>query len=99
MSIQSQIIASTRRSGNTTWILKAAIDNPNCIIVCRDANQANYQAKLYNKMILNQPWYKKLWWKIVGREEPVFASVSDTDAFRYASREMRAVIFDNSAIK
>jgi hypothetical protein len=99
MSIQSQIIASTRRSGNTTWILKGAINNPNCIIVCLSEQYAKQLSLVYRKMLYDQPWYKKLWWKIVGREAPVFTSLSNCSTIRDSRGKRMPIIFDNSAIK
>jgi hypothetical protein len=87
-----EIVQSTRRTGNTTWILTAAITQPNCIIVARNDQHANELKKAYNELILKQPWYRKLKWAILGRIEPKFMTLNNKSAL--AGYKI-PVIFDN----
>lgn len=84
---------SCRQTGSTTWILKSAIKRPNCIIVSRNMETALHLDYAYSKLLNEQPWYKKLRWKICGRKNPKFVSID------YNFRANRLpVIFDNSAL-
>jgi hypothetical protein len=87
-----EIVLRTRRTGNTTWLLKSAIENPDCIIVSRTMRQAKELEKRYNSLLQTSSWYKKLWWKIVKRKKPKFVSLD----FRFEGLKT-PVIFDNSS--
>lgn len=85
------IADATKRQGQTTWILKAAIAQPNCAIVSKTTQQARYLKKEYERLISKSSWHKKLYWKMFGRKQPLFLTV---DCAFYGTR--RPVIFDNS---
>ena len=93
MTSLQEIIRKTRASGNTTWILKSAIQNPNCIIVARNSQQAKCLEQAYKRLLLKNAWYKKLWWKLVGRKSPKFVSLD----FKFENHRL-PVIFDNGAL-
>lgn len=88
-----EIVYSTRQTGNTTWILKAAIKNPECVIVSKNMQQAKFLEREYYKLLLNAWWGQKLWWKLFGRKHPKFLCLNSE--FRGFSLP---VIFDNGAL-
>lgn len=88
-----EIIRTTRRTGNTTWILHSAIKRPNCIIVARDIGNAKLLEQAYNCLLSKSAWYKKLCWKLFGRKNPKFVSID----FKFESDSM-PVIFDNGSL-
>lgn len=89
-----EIVIKARQTGSTTWILKAAINNPNCIIVTGDIFTAKELKDHYFKLINKQNWLKRLWRKIFNRKHPVFCSV-DYNRFDNADKP---IIFDNSSL-
>jgi len=86
----TEIVYSTRRTGNTTWILKAAIRNPECIIVSKNMMQVQYLADEYHRLLSKSIWYKKLYWKWFGRKHPRFMTINS----RFEGMNL-PVIFDN----
>lgn len=89
-------IATIRGSGTTTWILKAAIKSPRCIIISRDEHTSINLRLMYFRLLSEEHWLKKLYWKIFGREEPLFRSLnSSLGSFQGLKRP---IIFDNSAL-
>jgi len=89
----TEIVHRTRNTGNTTWILKAAIKQPNCIIVSKSKRDAEYLEWKYFQILSKSAWYKKLWWKWFGRKHPKFLSLYND--FRGLGLP---VIFDNGAL-
>lgn len=89
------IVNSTRRLGNSTWILRAAIDQPNIIIVAKNEQHANELKKTYYWLCDQEPWYVKLKWRFFGRPEPRFMSVNSRTGF--AGYKI-PVIFDNGTL-
>lgn len=88
-------IAAIRGSGTTTWILKAAIKSPRCIIVSKDEYTSEKLNIMYRCLILKEGLLKRLYWEVVGREYPIFISLdSSLEGFRGLNRP---IIFDNSA--
>lgn len=87
-----EIVLRTRKTGNTTWLLKSAIENPDCIIVSRSMQEAKELEKRYNSLLQTSSWYKKLWWLMVKRKNPKFVSLD----FRFEGYNT-PVIFDNSS--
>lgn len=85
-----EIVRTTRRTGNTTWILQSAIKTPNCIIVSKDMQQAKFLEQTYKILLSKSVWYKRLWWKLFGRENPKFVTLG----FRFEGRN-KPIIFDN----
>lgn len=93
MNNLQEIVYQTRRTGSTTWILKAAIKNPECVIVSKNMQQAKQLEHQYRKMLLNVWWGQKLWWKLFGQKHPNFLSLSsEFRGFRLP------IIFDNGAL-
>lgn len=86
-----EIVEISRRSGNTTWILKSAIENPNCIIVAYNKSYAKDLEREYNRLLKKSIWYKRIIWYFQKRRKPLF--VSDNFDFRGYNLP---VIFDNS---
>jgi len=93
MSNVQNIVIQTRRFGSTTWILKSAIKNPKCVIVCKDMHHAMMLEQMYHKMLLNEWWGKKLWWKLFPKDNPKFLGLSSN----FIGLGL-PIIFDNSAL-
>ena len=87
------IVFHTRKTGNTTWILKSAIKYPNCVIVAHSMQYAQELEKQYFNMLAESPWHRKLYWKIFGRKHPKFTSINS----RFEGTKL-PVIFDNSVL-
>ena len=79
-----EIVRCTRNQGSTTWILKAATRDPDCVIVCSDTRQMLYLINMYERLL---PWWKKMG-KI---QYPKFKTVDEE--FRGLDSP---VVFDNS---
>ena len=52
-----EIVQDTRNNDNTTWLLRAARRDPNCVIVVADHQQRQHLCNTYYSML---PWYRKL---------------------------------------
>ncbi|GEM58405.1 hypothetical protein B0A78_03390 [Flavobacterium columnare NBRC 100251 = ATCC 23463] len=93
MQIINEIILKTRGTGNTSWILQSAIENPECVIVSKNISESVYLKKAYRYLLSKSPWYRKIWWKCIGRKHPLFVSI-------YANFDncKCPVIFDNGAL-
>lgn len=97
------ISATHRRSGYTTMMLKAAMHEPNCVIVSRDMATARWVEtrydQLYNEVFHPKSIYKKILVKVLlyigilskSTEKPKFMSL-DSRLEGYNS----TVFFDNS---
>jgi len=92
-----EIVNDHRGTGNTTYILKAAIHNPKVIIICRNSETSNYLKDEYKDMLKNSNWLLKLKWKIFGRSEPFFVSAQSSQV-RRLSMFRRPIVFDNSSL-
>lgn len=80
-----------RNTGNTSWILKAALNNPECIIVVGTTGELHALISGYEKLINNSPWYKKIYWKLTKRSYPTFTTVDNV-----IPGGKLPLIFDNS---
>ena len=80
-----------RCTGNTSWILKAALNNPECIIVVGNSAALRELSSEYEKLINNSPWYKKIYWKLTKRSYPKFTTVDNV-----IPGAKLPLIFDNS---
>lgn len=80
-----------RNTGNTSWILKAALNNPECIIVVGTNSELSLLVSEYKKLINNSPWYKKIYWKLTKRSYPTFTTVDNV-----IPGGKLPLIFDNS---
>lgn len=72
-----EIVYSTRRTGNTSWILNAAIKSPNCIIVSRNMQQSKDLKRNYDKLLLKLWWGEKLWRKFLNKGYPKFYTLNN----------------------
>ncbi len=88
-----EIAERYRQNGNTTWIIKSAIENPECIVLAYNAENAKSIKERYFQMLEQSHWLKKLKWKVFGRKHPEFLS-KNTDLNGYNL----PIIFDNSAL-
>ena len=87
------IIEQHRQNGNTTWLAKAAIENPKCIILAHDDNCAKEIEDKYYDLLDEASFLKRLKWKIFGREHPKFLSKNaKLDEYNLP------IILDNSAV-
>lgn len=87
------IVVSNRQKGNTTWILKSAMKNPNCIIVTSNKTNSYELKSMYFAFLKAQPLYKKIIRRLIGKKNPIFKSIDD-DLRGYNL----PIIFDNSAL-
>ncbi len=107
MTIQDTIW-NYRRKFSTTFILKAAINNPNVIIVFRNKEEAKREEAHYYHLIsklnfINKVKFKKINWKFFKNPiiytffktpiKPLFISISELEKIRGCDK---ALIFDNS---
>lgn len=93
MNSVENIVHQTRGTGNTTWLLKAAINDPDCIIIARNGENKNDLYDHYHWLLGKERWYRRLWWRVFGRKHPEFRTL------RYSFNGVREpVIFDNSSL-
>lgn len=72
-----EIVYKTRRTGNSTWILKAAIKQPKCVIVSKNMEGTERLKKEYFKLLSNKKWYQKIYDKWFGdKTVPLFLSIN-----------------------
>lgn len=74
-------------------MLRAAVNDPKVIIVAANERQVEILERSYHKLISEQPWYKRLWWKIIKRRSPVFVSIGN--ARKLTDGMMEPVMCDN----
>lgn len=97
MNKQDKIIdicEHNRQCGSTTWILKAAVNNPNCIIIGYNDEYCEELKLKYFDLLRKENFFKRLKWKIFGRKHPKFLSVNKKNIRGYRL----PIIFDNSAL-
>ena len=89
------LVLENRGAGNTTWILRAAIWNPACVIVTRDLKSLNVVEEKYDMLLHNLKWYHRLLRKFMGinKIRPTFKTVDSN-----LRGIQLPVIFDNSAL-
>ena len=87
-----EIIITTRRSGNTSWILNSVYDRPECIVVSKNMQQAKCMQKKYNDLLDKKSWLTRLKWRLFGRKKPKFVPLS----YNFDVDDV-PVIFDNGA--
>lgn len=89
-----KIISYSRRSGSTTYLIKAALRDPNVIIVCASARHASQLSDLFRIYINKMPRIKRwFWYKRNKGIMPIF-----TSSFASIAGAHRPVVFDNYAI-
>ena len=69
------ILRSTRQRGSTTYLLDAAINNPNVTIIVANHSQAKQLEEQYKKRLEELSWWKKALRKISKAGEPNFISM------------------------
>ena len=89
-----EIVNRNNHVGSTTWIIRAAVETPDCIIVSKDSLSAKELERQYFEMIKKSPWYRKLRWILFGRNHPKFLTVNS----RFEGLRL-PIIFDNSALQ
>ena len=95
------ILSNCRASGNTTWILKSAINNPNCIIVTKSLQHKEDLQYAYNRLLYKETWYKKLFRKFKKHSVPKIVTVDDFVNKSPMYRDIKnriPIIFDNWTI-
>jgi hypothetical protein len=96
MKILKDIVDCYRNSGNTTWILKSAIENPNVIIVFPYRNSAKMAQQEYYRLLKEHKETKILPFRIKKQEtHPIFAILTEVEQY-IGIRPRRSIIFDNS---
>jgi len=81
------ILEQHRQCGSTTWLVNAAIDNPNCIILCHDRNNVNEIKDKYFSLLKERGISRR-------RKHPIFAS-KNADLTKYGKLP---IILDNGAV-
>lgn len=89
----SDLLLSKRRCGHTEYMLRAAINDPKVTIVCGNERQVEMLEKRYQKLLDQQPWYKRLWWRWTERRWPEFVSIGQ--AHRTTNGICEPLMFDN----
>jgi hypothetical protein len=90
----SEIVEKTRLTGNTSWILRSAIDNYKCAIVYGETKeQAELMRRMYFSEIDKTYKQKTINQKLKNRSYPLFMNVNED-----FSDIKVPVIFDNSCI-
>ena len=87
-----EIVYKTIATGNTTWILKAAIKQPNFVIISKNMQQAKNLERNYFYLLSKCVWYQKLYWKWFGRKHPKFMTIDS----RFEGLGL-PIIFDNGS--
>jgi hypothetical protein len=91
-----EFLLTKRRCGHTDYMLRAALHDPKVTIVASSHNNADELARRYRNLVIDQPWYIRLWWKWTDRREPNFVSIY-TARIRMGGI-CEPVMFDNSTL-
>jgi hypothetical protein len=77
-SLKINVTMQTRRRGNSTYLLKAAIDNPDCCIISGSLAASDALKKRYKQLLEELPVYKKFFRWLTGKNKkmPSFESVT-----------------------
>jgi len=90
------MLRGSRQRGSTTYLLDAAIKNPNVTIVVANSNQAKMLEQQYKKMLEDLSWWKKILRKIEAKNEyPHFVSLRN---YRELDHSKRPVVIDLHAV-
>ncbi len=87
------MILQRRRTGYTTWVLRAAILDPKCVILSCNQDSSRDLERRYNRLIKEYGWFRRLWWKITFRGRPQFISFQDPERLKGSKH---TIIPDNS---
>ena len=55
--------------------MKAAIKQPNCVIVTKSNKDMDFLKREYYKLLSNSTIFKKFYWKLFGRKHPKFMTI------------------------
>lgn len=97
----NEIAIKSRRSGNTTYLLKACLHNPRVIVVCSTEAYAKELQRKYLDMYWAQSWWVR---KIAARFRPksrrgVAKFIGAFEALKRNGGHMNIpIVFDNSAL-
>lgn len=61
------IVLNNRQKGSTTWILEAALNNPNVIIICYDESNCKDFKKIYDKFLydrIENEYFSSFWTRL-----------------------------------
>jgi hypothetical protein len=91
------IIRSVRQQGSTTYLLNAAINNPDVTIIVANQSQAKQLEAQYLEKLNSLSWWKKFFRKISGKDaqKPKFIPVRNS---RDVSINRTPVIIDLYAV-
>jgi len=90
------MLRSSRQQGSTTYLLEAAIENPNVTIVVANNAQAKLLEQQYKKKIEDLSWWKKILRKIEKKNShPHFVSLRN---YRELDYSKRPVVVDLHAV-
>ncbi len=91
------MLKGSRQMGSTTYLLNAAIKNPNVTIVVANSNQAKMLEQQYEKMLEDLSWWKKILRKIETKNRyPYFISLRN---YSGQGHSKRPVVIDLYAIE
>lgn len=90
------IIRSVRQQGSTTYLLDAAINNPNVTIIVANQAHAKEMEAQYQERLKNLPWWKKLMRILTSDAKPRFVPVRNGKELMSGNRT--PVIIDLYAI-
>ena len=97
----SYIAHSTITSGPSLWILRAALENPDCVIIVKDKTKCKQRMETFEHLYNKSPWYKKIIWKFRKIKRPEFVSVEylkQDISFLKTYPADKPIIFDWSAL-
>lgn len=90
------MLRSSRQKGSTTYLLDAAIRNPNVTIIVANNAQAKLLEQQYKKKIQDLSWWKKILRKIENKNShPHFVSLRN---YRELDHSKRPVVVDLHAV-
>jgi type II secretory pathway component GspD/PulD (secretin) len=90
------IIRSVRQQGSTTYLLDAAINNPNVTIIVANQTQAKEMEEQYRERLQNLSWWKKIIRIFKSNSKPKFVPVRNGKELMSGNRT--PVIIDLYAI-
>jgi hypothetical protein len=88
-----EIIEYSRGTGNTSWILKSALENPDCIIVAGHHRSKEWLKEKYIHLFNQQSWFNRVLHKLRNKPHPLFVTKSEYARIRGMRKP---VILDNS---
>lgn len=94
-SIINRLGDRTQRWGTTTWIVEAALNNPNVIILCVTPNQVEAIKHMINYRFRKMSLIKRFFWNI--RNKKCMPTILTVESFMHDGFGLhKPVILDNS---